>query len=62
MSVEAEVQHFSKSFKEFIKPYNCSTHGQNPNFVCIDPNCKDRGLICSICLTIHGAHKNHDSI
>ena len=62
MSIEAEVQQFSKCFKDFIKPYNCHSHAQSPTFLCIDSNCKDRGLICSICLTIHGSHKNHDSI
>ena len=62
MSVESDVQQFTKCFKDFIKPYNCHSHGQNPTFVCIDSNCKDRGLICSSCLTIHGHHKNHDSI
>ena len=62
MANQAEVDRFSKAFKDFIKPYTCHTHKQNPTFVCIDQQCRDRGLICSVCLTIHGNHKNHDSI
>ena len=57
-----EVETFLHRFDEFIKPYNCHTHQKNPTFVCIDANCKDKGLICSTCLTINGNHKNHDSI
>lgn len=57
-----ESETFSKAFKEFIKPYNCHLHKQAPTFVCIDPKCQSKGMICSKCLTISGPHKNHDSI
>ena len=62
MSIEADLQQFSKCYKEFIKPYHVQAYGQNPTFVCIDANCKERGLICAQELTIHGAHRNHDAI
>lgn len=58
----AELDTFSKAFKEFIKPYNCHLHKIAPTFVCIDPKCQAKGMICSKCLTISGPHKNHDSI
>ena len=58
----SEIETFTKSFKEFIKPYNCHLHKQAPTFVCIDPKCQAKGMICSKCLTISGPHKNHDSI
>ena len=62
MDQAKSMKDFTEKFHQFIKPYNCHFHQKNPTFVCIDANCKDRGLICSTCLTINGNHKNHDSI
>ena len=58
----ADIDTFSRAFKDFIKPYNCHLHKIAPTFVCIDPKCQAKGMICSKCLTISGPHKNHDSI
>lgn len=60
--MEQDLDNFGKAFKEFIRPHHCRHHNQNPTFVCIDTNCRNKGLICSLCLTINGSHKNHDSI
>ena len=53
---------FKSKFNTLSQGQECKHHNELQTLVCIDKSCKSRGLICSICLTINGTHKNHDSI
>ena len=57
-----DMSNFKSRFSTLSQGYECKHHNEPQSLVCIDKNCKARGLICSLCLTINGPHKNHDSI
>lgn len=59
--INIEEEYIKKAKVKYFKCKQGGLHdGEIMNFICIDPNCKNKGLICPVCQSTD--HEGHQSM